>query len=81
MRNKSVKVIFQFGPAVQETLYKRFILSPLLFGGAELLMQYWKKVSWRIFMWSYLKFGPAVQKMSFKEKIYGQRTTDDRRQT
>ena len=27
-----------------------------------------------IFMWSYFKFGPVVQEMSFKEKVYRRQT-------
>ena len=50
-------------------------LAALLFGGAETFMQFWKKASWGLFMWSYLKFGPVVQEqMLFKEKNYGLRT-------
>ena len=44
-------------------------LAALLFGGAEPFMQFWKRASWETFMWS-LIFGPVVQEMSFKEKVY-----------
>ena len=51
-------------------------LVALLFGGAKLFIQFWKRASWETFMWSYMKLGPVVQKeMLFKEKVYG-RTTD-----
>ena len=37
-------------------------LAVLLFGAVEPFMQFWKRASWRIFMWSYMEFGPVVQK-------------------
>ena len=47
-------------------------LAALLFSGAEPFMQFWKRASWGIFMWSYVKFGPVVQEeMLFKEKVFG----------
>ena len=48
-------------------------LAVLLFGGAEPFMQIWKR-AWGTFMWSYMKFGPVVQKeMSFKDISYLER--------
>ena len=50
------------------------VLVALLFSGVEPFMQFWKKASWGTFMLSYIKFGPVVQVVMFKEKVYGQRT-------
>ena len=45
--------------------------AALLFGGAELFMQFLKRASLGTFMLSYMKFGPVVQEqMSFKEISY-----------
>ena len=45
-------------------------LVAFLFGGAEPFMQFWKRASWGTFMWSYMKFGPVVQEMSFNDISY-----------
>ena len=38
---------------------------------AEPFVQFWKKTSWGVFMWSYMNFGPVVQKeRSFKDISY-----------
>ena len=42
----------------------------ILFDGAEPFMQFWKKASWGTIMWSYMKFRPVVQEMSFKVISY-----------
>ena len=34
------------------------------------LGHFWKRASWDLFMWSYIKFGQVVQEMSFKEIYY-----------
>ena len=33
-------------------------------------MHFWKRASWRTFMWSYMKFVPVVQEMLFKDISY-----------
>ena len=46
-------------------------LAVLLFGAAEPYMQFRKRTSWGIFMWSYMEFGPVDQKaMPFKDISY-----------
>ena len=56
-------------------------LATLLFSGAEPFMQFWKRASWGTFMCSYMKLGPVVQdEMSFKEKVNGRTTDEDRSQ-
>ena len=60
---------------VQEKMsFKDFLsgaLAVLLFCAAEPVMQFWKRASWGIFMWSYMKFWPVVQKaISFKDISY-----------
>ena len=52
-------------------------LAALMFSGADSFMQFWKRASWGTFMWSYMKFRPVVQEMSFKERFYGLRKTDE----
>ena len=52
-------------------------LAALLLGGAEPFMQFWKRASWATVIWSYMKFGPKVQEMSFKEKVNGRTTGKD----
>ena len=42
-------------------------LAALLFGGAEPFVQFSKRVPWGTFIGSYMKFGPMVQEMSFKD--------------
>ena len=41
----------------------------VLFGAAEPFMQFLKMASWGIFMWSYMEFGPVVQKEMLIEDI------------
>ena len=56
-------------------------LAAIPFSGAEPFMQFWKRASWGIFIWSYMKFGPVVQEEMFKEKITedGGRTDTEQR--
>ena len=58
----------------EEMLFKKFLsgaATVILFGGAEPLMQFWKRALLGTFMWSYLEHGPVVQKeMSFKDIFY-----------
>ena len=78
MRNNHEKhfceIILNLGQWFRRCHFKDFLsgaLAVLLFGAAEPFMQFWKRASWGIFMWSYMEFGPVVQKeMSFKDISY-----------
>ena len=46
-------------------------LAVLLFCAVEPFMQFWKRASWGISMWSYMEFRPVVQKeMPFQDISY-----------
>ena len=56
------EIILNLGQWYRRCCLKDFLsgaLEALLLGGAEPFMEF------------YIKFGPVVQKMSFKEKVYG----------
>ena len=76
MKNNSWKLFWILGQwFMRRFRLKDFLsgaLAALMFGGVEPSMQFWKKVSWETFMWSYMKFGQVVQEeMSFKERFTG----------
>ena len=69
------EIILNFGQWFGSRWCLKYFLSGALvaplFDGAEPFMQFWKRASWGTFMWSYMKFGPVVQKaMSFKGFSY-----------
>ena len=70
------EIIFEFGSVVQENMsFKRFLIwssvSPPVWSSRTIFMQFWKRASFGIFMWSYMEFWPVVQKeMSFKDISY-----------
>ena len=69
MRNNSVKLFWIWVRDSWEDIVLKISYLELWqssFGAAEPFMQFWKRASWVIFMWSYIEFGPVVQKeMSF----------------
>ena len=67
--DKFCEIILNLGQWFRRCHLKDFssgALAALLFSGVEPFVQFWKRASWGTFMWSYIKFGPVVQEMSFK---------------
>ena len=68
------EIILNLGRRFRRCCFKDFVsgaLAVLLYGGAELFMLFWKRASWGTVMWSYMEFGPVVQKvMLFKDISY-----------
>ena len=79
MRNNSVKLFFNLEQLFRRCLLKIFYLELLSPSCSVEQNHLCKRASWGTFMCSYLKFRPVVQEeMSFKEKVYGRQTVDDR---
>ena len=75
-RNNSMIFFFNLDQWFRRCRLKDFLsgaLAALLFSGADPFMQMLKEG----IMGSYMKFGPVVQEMSFKEKVYGRQTQTD----
>ena len=68
------EIILNLGLWFRRCLLKDFLsgaMMALLLGRAEPFMQFWKRALLETFMWSYMEFGPVVQKeMSFKDISY-----------
>ena len=70
---QSCEVILNLDQWFRRCLLKDFLSgapATLLFSGTEAFMQFLKRASWETFMCSYMKFGPVVQEMSFKNISY-----------